>query len=297
MKKIKIIANPNAGRESALTKVLQLVKLLSKDKCQIILQFTHEEKDSTKFAMNDDGEDLVVCCGGDGTVNGVVNGLYRSERRKPLAILQCGTVNDFANSIKLPTNINDFYKMIKNGKTLDVDLGQANDRVFVNVAAGGLLTEIAYTTSEDKKQVLGSMAYYIDGAKELLKGEMFKPENLLNIKIKSDDLEKEEKVSVFIIANSPSVGGFKRMAPAAEVSDGYLDVIFIKGMEFFDIPEFVRALLNGNHVDHNKVIYLKTKDIEITSDKDIVVDLDGERSGRLPMRFKILEKALTVLIV
>lgn len=60
MKKIKIIANPNAGRESALTKVLQLVKLLSKDKCQIILQFTHEEKDSTKFAMNDDGEDLVV---------------------------------------------------------------------------------------------------------------------------------------------------------------------------------------------------------------------------------------------
>lgn len=296
MKKIKIIANPSSGRETALTKVMQLINLLSKDDCQILLQFTHRENDSSKFAQEDDGEDMVVCCGGDGTVNGVVNGMVKSKRRKPLAILQCGTVNDFATSLKLPTNINSFYNMLKKGKTMDVDLGQANGRAFVNVAAGGLLTEIAYTTSEDTKTALGSMAYYIEGAKELLKGEMFKKENLLEVKVDCEELKEEEKISLFIIANSPSVGGFKKMAPAAEVSDGYLDVILIKGMEFFDIPEFVRALLNGKHVDHNKVIYLKTKNLKMTSNRDIVVDLDGERAGNLPMEFKVLEKALTVVI-
>lgn len=296
MKKVKIIANPISGRETALLKVTHLVKLLSKDETEILLNFTHEEGDARRFAQKEDNEDLVVCCGGDGTVNEVVNGLYRSERKKPMAILQCGTVNDFANSLKLPADVKEFYKMIKKMNTKDIDIGLAGDRCFINVAAGGFLTDIAYTTREENKAVLGSIAYYIEGAKEILRGKVFKSESLIDVNIKSDERSGDEKISMFIIANSPSVGGFKNMAPEAEVTDGYLDVILIKALEVIDLPELVSSLFNGNHLDHKKVIYLKTKDIEINCKEDVAVDLDGEKAGNLPMRFKVQECALTIVL-
>ncbi|WP_245544176.1 diacylglycerol/lipid kinase family protein [Peptoniphilus timonensis] len=151
MKRVKIIANPNSGRGTALGKILDLIKLMSRDKYEIELLFTHEEGDGTRFAYNYSGEDFIICSGGDGTVNEVVNGIYLSGRDTPLGILQSGTVNDFANAQGLPTSANAFYKMIKNYKTKTIDLGLAGDRAFINVAAGGMLTEIAYTVPAEKK--------------------------------------------------------------------------------------------------------------------------------------------------
>lgn len=297
MKTVKIIANPKSGRETALSKVIELVKYLSEDQYKIILNFTHKSYDATEYAKTDDCEDFIIVCGGDGTINEVVNGIYHSGRDIPLAILQCGTVNDFANALKLPTNVRRFYEMIKRFNTKKIDLGLAGENAFINVAAGGLLTEIAYTVDDDLKAKLGPMAYYIEGAKELLKLNVFNKISGINIKIDCKELSEEEKIVLFIIANSASVGGFRNLVPMAEVFDGYLDVLMVKaGIGILDLPEFIRALLNGKHVDHDKVIYIKTKDITIKSDEDVVIDIDGERAGKLPMTFKVLENALTLVI-
>ncbi|MDO5715465.1 MAG: diacylglycerol kinase family lipid kinase [Tissierellia bacterium] len=296
MKKIKIIANPVSGREEALQKVMHLVKFLSKDQVEITLLFTHGTDDATRYAQQDHGEDLVIACGGDGTLHEVVNGLYYAKRRKPLAILPCGTVNDFANHLKLPHNVRRFYQMLLKGNTMDIDLGMAGERVFVNVAAGGHLTEIAYSVSDDTKAKFGNMAYYFEGAKELLKLRPFGQTDLIKLYVESEELQGEEEVLVFIIANSASVGGFKKLAPRAEVFDGYLDVLMLKELEPLDVPELIASLLNGNHVDHNKIIYIKTKEIQIKSDRQVNLDLDGERAGELPMTFKVLEKALTLIV-
>lgn len=296
MKRVKIIANPNSGRGTALGKVLDLIKLMSRDKYEIELLFTHEEGDGTRFAYNYSGEDFIICSGGDGTVNEVVNGIYLSGRYTPLGILQSGTVNDFANAQGLPTSANAFYKMIKDYKTKTIDLGLAGDRAFINVAAGGMLTEIAYTVPAEKKATLGDMAYYLEGARELLEKKIFRYQKSLNFYVESEEFTGTVEGLLFLITNSTSVGGFKRMAPLADISDGYLDVLIFKGIKISDVPELFASLMGGRHVDHNKVMYLKTKNIKIASDEELIIDVDGEKASTLPMTFKVLENKLKIIV-
>lgn len=296
MKRVKIIANPNSGRGTALNKILELIKLMSKDKYEIELLFTHQEGDGTRFAYDYSGEDFIICSGGDGTVNEVVNGIYLSGRDTPLGILQSGTVNDFANAQRLPTSPNAFYKMIKNFKTRTIDLGLAGERAFINVAAGGMLTEIAYSVTAERKASLGNMAYYLEGVRELLEKKFFKYQKSINLKIKSKEFTGDVDALLFLITNSTSVGGFKKMAPFADVSDGYLDVLIFKRIKISDAPELFASLVGGKHLDHDKVIYLKTKNINIESDEDVTIDVDGEKTSTLPMNFKVLENRLKIIV-
>lgn len=296
MKRVKIIANPNSGRGAALGKILELIELMSHDEYEIELFFTHREGDGKNFAANYTGEDFIICSGGDGTVNEVVNGIYLSKRDTPLAILQSGTVNDFANAQGLPTSPFKFYNMIKNFNIKTIDLGLAGERAFINVAAGGMLTEIAYSVTAERKASLGNMAYYLEGVKELLEKKFFKYQKSINLKIKSKEFTGDVDSLLFLITNSTSVGGFKKMAPFADVSDGYLDVLIFKKIKISDAPELFASLVGGKHLDHNKVIYLKTKNIKIESEDDVTIDVDGEKTSTLPMNFKVLENRLKIIV-
>ena len=296
MKRVKIIANPNSGRGAALGKILELIELMSHDEYEIELFFTHREGDGKNFAANYTGEDFIICSGGDGTVNEVVNGIYLSKRDTPLAILQSGTVNDFANAQGLPTSPFKFYNMIKNFNVKTIDLGLAGERAFINVAAGGMLTEIAYSVTAERKASLGNMAYYLEGVKELLEKKFFKYQKSINLKIKSKEFTGDVDSLLFLITNSTSVGGFKKMAPFADVSDGYLDVLIFKRIKISDAPELFASLVGGKHLDHNKVIYLKTKNIKIESEDDVTIDVDGEKTSTLPMNFKVLENRLKIIV-
>lgn len=296
MKRVKIIANPNSGRGAALGKILELIELMSEDRYEIELLFTHEKGDGTRFAYDYSGEDFIICSGGDGTVNEVVNGMYLSGRDIPLGILQSGTVNDFANAQGLPTSPYAFYKIIKNFKTKTIDLGLAGERAFINVAAGGMLTEIAYTVSAEKKATLGDMAYYLEGARVLLEEKIFKYKKSLNFYVESEEFTGTIEGLLFLITNSTSVGGFKKMAPLADISDGFLDVLIFKEIRISDVPELFASLMGGRHVDHNKVMYLKTKNIKISSDENLTIDVDGEKASTLPMTFKVLENKLKIIV-
>ena len=142
-----------------------------------------------------------------------------------------------------------------------------------------MLTEIAYTVSAEKKASLGNMAYYLEGARELLEKRIFKYQKSINLKVKSDEIDESVDSLLFLITNSTSVGGFKRMSPFADVSDGYLDVLIFKRIKISDAPELFASLMGGKHIDHNKVIYLKTKNISIESDEEVTIDVDGEKTS------------------
>ncbi|MCF6461883.1 diacylglycerol/lipid kinase family protein [Clostridium sp. Cult1] len=294
MEKVKVICNPSSGRQNIQRRVDYLCNLLINDGYVVGKFNTTKKNDAMIEAMRacDEGWDFIVACGGDGTVNEVAKGVAQSHRKIPVAILSAGTVNDFANHMELPRNMDDFFAMIKNKKIKKVDLGKVNDEYFINVAAGGLLTNVGFQVPAEAKAIFGRMAYYIEGLKEIPK-QKFKP---IRVKFESEEYTKEEDILLFLISNSASIGGFKRLAPDANVSDGYLDVVIIKKSEVQDLAQIFINIFRGEHVNHPNVSYFKSKKIKVDTAEDVVIDIDGEYGGKLPSVFEIEPEGFKIFV-
>lgn len=294
MKKVKVIFNPSSGRQSMERRVDRLCKLLLDDG-YLVNKFITEKKDDamieTMKACKEDW-DILVVSGGDGTVNEVAKGIANSERKIPVAILSSGTVNDFANYMKIPKNIMDFYDMIKRENTIDVDLGKVNSEYFVNVAAGGMLSNVGYQVLPETKMVLGRMAYYIEGLKEITL-QNFEP---IRLSIESEECSLDEEVLLFVISNSSSIGGFKKLAPKADVMDGLLDIVIIKKSGVQDLASIFINIFSGDHINHPNVLYFKSKSVKLDANQNVPIDIDGEYGGKLPATFEIVPKAFRIIV-
>ncbi len=294
MKKIKIISNPSSGRQN-IQRGLDYLATLLLDDGYILGKFNTAKKDD---AMNEtiktckEDWDMIIACGGDGTVNEVAAGIALSERKIPVAILSAGTVNDFATHMNLPTDMDEFHQMILNGKTTVIDLGKVNNKYFVNVAASGLLTDVGYKVQPEAKAIFGRMAYYVEGLKEIPR-QTLKP---IRMKFESEEYTKEEEALLFVVSNSASIGGFKKLAPDASVSDGYLDVVIIKKSEIVDLAQIFVNILKGDHVNHPNVEYFKTKSLKVWSERNLTIDIDGEYGGKLPAEFIAVHQSMEILV-
>lgn len=295
MKKYKIIANPKSGNETAIDKIVQIIENMSEDGFKMDLRLTGKSGDAKEFAKEDDGEDVIVLVGGDGTLNEVVNGMIDSGKEIPLAILSGGTVNDFATAMQIPTEVEEFCNMLKAEKTKNIDVGMAGNRKFINVAAGGMMTDIAYSVPEEKKTIFGRAAYYVEALKEVVKLGDKRNKTYFKLKVESEEYSAEEDVLAFVCANSISVGGFE-LAPKATVDDGYIDVMIVKDLDLSELPMLIGNFTKGKHIEHEKVIYFQTKEVKLSTDADVTVDVDGEKAQKLPLTFNVLEKAIKLII-
>ncbi len=294
MKKVKIINNPSSGRQLFQRRLDYLIgKLL--DEGYIVGKYNTEKKnDATNETIKTcNGDwDLIIACGGDGTVNEVASGIAVSENKIPVAILSAGTVNDFATYMEIPENMDDFFEMIQNFKTLEVDLGMANDKYFVNVAASGILTDIGYKVPPETKAVFGRMAYYAEGLKEIPRSGI----NPIRVKFESEEYTSEDDIMLFLVSNSASIGGFKKLAPDASVFDNLLDVVIIKKSDIPDLAQIFINIFSGDHINHPNVCYFKTANLKVTTDEELTIDIDGEFGGNLPAEFKVLPLGMKILI-
>ena len=294
MEKIKIIYNPNSGRQIAQKKIPNLIEILKENNYDVDVFPTEKQFDAVSAASNacKDHYDIIISIGGDGTVNEVVNGIMSNEYRPKLAIYPAGTVNDFANYLQIPRSMEDFANIVMKKNTIKADVGLGGDRYFLNVAAAGLLTDVAYKVSSESKTVLGKFAYYLEGIKEIPK-QIFKP---IKIQIKYGNIEEEKDVLFFILANSASVGGFKFIAPEASINDGKFDLLIVGKNELINAAGiFVKSLV-GNYTKHQNLQYLQVDSLIVECNEDVFVDLDGEQAGKLPMSFKIVNHAIEIII-
>lgn len=293
MEKVKIIENPSSGRQSVDRRLDKIIKMLIDDGYTVNKFQTRKKDDAMKETIKACGEDWdrIIVSGGDGTVNEVAKGIVYGGRKIPVAILSSGTVNDFANYLKIPKSSLEFYEMFKNGKILDVDLGRIDDNFFVNVAAGGLLSTVGYKVQPEAKLVLGRAAYYIEGLREITT-QGLEP---VHLKVESEEFSGEEDALLFLISNTTSIGGFKKIAPSADVTDGFLDVIIIKKSALPDMANIFINIFSGEHINHPNVIYFKTRSIALSSKDEIHIDIDGEYGGKLPAKFEILNNAFRVV--
>jgi len=144
------------------------------------------------------------------------------------------------------------------------------------------------------KAVLGKNAYYLSVLKDLTEKGLY----TTNLTVTADDLELTDDFYLFLVSNSPSVGGFCNLAPEANIQDALLDCVFVKKGSFIDNVEVFIRVLNGNHTDSESVLYFKTKKIKIinNSEKDVEYDVDGEYGGNLPIEIEVVPAAINIII-
>lgn len=171
MNKIKIINNPSSGAQTNKAQIDLLCSRLLDGGYTVNKFNTKGEKDAYNEAIKACKEDwnMIIVCGGDGTVNEVANGIATMDSDIVLGIFSTGTVNDFGNYLNLPNDIDEFYEVIKKGITKKIDLGLASDRYFINVAACGNIANVGHNTDKSLKAYFGRFAYIIQGVKEVPK--------------------------------------------------------------------------------------------------------------------------------
>ena len=293
--KLRIIINPSSGRETSLSDLDNILLNLSSrgllersDICYTAGQF-----DAMNFAMNTNADeyDAVVAMGGDGTVNEVVTGLMKGKVDVPLAIYTAGTVNDFATINNLPLEPSDFARMLANPSYVNVDCGKVNDRFFLNVVAGGLMTDVAYKVKSDLKTVIGPAAYWLAAMKDLPTLT-----NTIPLKITANGKIYEEDVVMFMISNSSSVGGFRNIMTKADISDGLLDVLAVKKIDPIEVVPLLGSLVVGEHIHNDNVIYFQTDNILLESKDKLVLDIDGEEGPCVPAQISCIKEAIRLIV-
>lgn len=298
MLKALFIINPSSGHQNFLDNVERIVSRLVLEKIvnHIDVEYTRKKDDARNKArsLKPGDYDFVTAVGGDGTINEVIGGIVDGGSDIPVAILSAGTVNDFAGYLHLPVSAPEFCNMISYFRLKSVDVGRINDRVFMNVVAGGIATDIGYNVSKERKALLGKTAYYLECIKEVPR-QLFKP---FRLKIESEEYSAEDDFLLFMVMNTQSVGGYKDAAPLASVSDGVLDVLLLKKMDFKDVPELIMRILRGDHINSPSVKYYQTRHLTITpmDDKETSIDLDGEFFGTLPADIHVEQSAVNIVV-
>lgn len=295
LKKVKVIYNPSSGTQTIQRRLDTICNILL-DKGYILGKYATKKKyDAMKETIRvcQEDWDIIIACGGDGTISEVATGIVKGGRKVPVAILAAGTINDFANSLSLPKDASEFCKMVMNEKTVDADLGKVNNEYFVNTAGCGLFTNVAHNVPSEFKTVLGRLAYYIEGILEIPK-HMF---NSFTVDIDCNEFcKKNQEIFLLLITNSSYVGGFKKLSPKADISDGYLDVLIIKKSEIQDILSILVNISKGDHIKNTNVDYFRTKKINIQCQGDCDLDLDGEYGGKLPAVFEVVPSSFRIIV-
>ena len=218
--------------------------------------------------------ELLVCSGGDGTIDEVVSGMMTRRDRDPVGYIPTGTTNDFANSLHIPKGLLKAADNAVNGVVFPCDIGRFNQDTFVYIAAFGLFTDVSYETDQAMKNVLGHLAYILEGAKRIFNVPSYR------IKVCHGGEEIEGEFIYGMVTNSRSVGGFRSMVGKQVIfDDGLFEVTLIKKPKNpLELQEIIAALLI-EQIDTKYMDTFKTGYITFESLEEIPWTLDGEFGG------------------
>ncbi len=276
MKRMLFIYNPRAGKELLKAQLSDIIDIFVKAGYEVVVYPTQSYRDAYKKILEFDASryELIVCSGGDGTIDEVVTGMMHRSTRIPIGYIPTGTTNDFANSLHIPKGLLKAADNAVNGVVFPCDVGQFNDDIFVYVAAFGIFTDVSYETKQEVKNILGHLAYVLEGTKRLFNVPSYR------IRVTHDGEEIEDEFILGMVTNSRSVGGFRNMIGKNVVfDDGLFEVTLIrKPTNPIALQEIIAALLI-EQVDTKHMYTFKTGEITFESLEEIPWTLDGEFGG------------------
>lgn len=271
LKKLLLIVNPVAGKKRLKNMLLDVVQIFARGGFSTTVMVTGRRGEASEFAAHGGEYDLIVCCGGDGTLNEVISGMLDHNVTIPLGYIPCGSTNDFAAGMGISLDIKKAAESIANGLPRPLDVGKFGDRYFTYVSSFGAFTATSYTTAQDVKNILGHTAYVFEGIKDL---QSIKPYHL---KFVSGNTVYEDDYVFGAIANSTSFGGIVKLkSELVSLNDGFFEVLLIKMPKtLVDLNVIINALTTSNF--ENKCFeFFKASKVTITSAEPIAWSLDGE---------------------
>lgn len=292
----RLIYNPTSGKEQLKRHLADILSIMEQAGYESSAYPTTPEpfsakKEATRAALA--GFDLIVAAGGDGTINEVINGIAPLENRPKLAIIPGGTTNDYARALHIPRdNLVKATEVILKNQTIKADIGKAGNNYFMNIAAGGYLTELTYEVPSQLKSVFGYLAYLVKGA------EMLPRVKPIDMKLVYDDGEFDGQASMFFLGLTNSIGGFEQIAPDAQLDDGKFSLIIVKTANVIEIMYLVAMMINGGkHINDPRIIYKKTSKLyaeTFNDDYRMMINLDGDYGGDAPMEFTNLKQHIEI---
>lgn len=295
MKKMLFIYNPNAGKGLLKAKLSDVLDIFVKAGYELNVYPTQSYKDAYhKIVHMDDGFDMVVCSGGDGTLDEVVTGMMKREKkhRVPIGYIPTGTTNDFASSLHISRDIMEAADTTVHGEAFACDIGKFNKDIFVYVAAFGLFTDVPYQTDQKLKSALGHAAYVLEGVKRLTSIPSY------HIKVTNGDKVIEDEFMIGMISNSKSVAGFRNiMGKEVKFNDGEFEVTLIKKPKnLAELNEIITSLLVESF-DTKHMYTFKSGNLVLESEEEIPWTLDGEFGGQHnKVHIENKQKALQIMI-
>ncbi len=284
MRKALFILNPHSGKGLIKNHLLEIVDILVNNGYEVTVYPTQGRGDASRIMCErKKSYELVVCSGGDGTLDEIVTGMIQSGFKTTIGYIPAGSTNDFANSLKIPSTMKKAAEVVVGGTVFSCDVGRFNEDVFVYIAAFGLFTEVSYGTPQEMKNMLGHMAYILEGVKHL--------QNIKSYHLKVTSVSENGETKVIeddfiygMVTNSYSVGGFKSIAGNVfkgriALNDGLFEVTLIKMPKNPMELNSILAALAIQNIDTEYMYSFKSGKLVIESENEIAWTLDGEFGG------------------
>ena len=292
MKKMLFIMNPFAGQKKANRYLPEILLMFTQAGYEIITFMTTGTGSAAKMAeLRSRDVDLVVCCGGDGTLNETVTGIIRAGATTPIGYIPAGSTNDFASSLKLSGNVLQAARDILEGQPVAYDVGKFGERYFSYVASFGAFTKSSYTVPQNIKNALGHTAYILGGISELsqIKNE--------HIRMEIDGQVVEDDYLFGAICNSTSIGGILTLDPKrVDMGDGLFEILLVRAARnLTEITECIQAVQTQEY-NCAMITFRSAKSVKIQADPTMLWTLDGEKEeGHAELTVENLHHAIHLM--
>lgn len=304
--KTQVIVNPESDKGRTAKRWKSIKESLKNFIKEFKYEFTEKPLQATEIsrAAIKEGSELIVGVGGDGTMNEIANGFYEGKRiinpQAALGIVPSGTGCDFTRSLNIPLKPKNALKVIAQAPCSWIDIGMARfknhsgedeERFFLNVADFGIGGEVVRKVNQNRMKRKASS--YL---RCLLSTFMAYKNKRIRIRIDGRDFPVEEYL-VGTVSNGRIFGKGMKIAPQAKLDDGLFDIVLVKGMKVLEFLRNVWRIYTGSHLSHPKISLVRGQKLEAFAEKDeeeVLIEIDGEQVGRLPVVFEIIPYGLLV---
>lgn len=292
MRNLLFVYNPHSGKGMIKEKLSDIISCFVRNGYQVGVHPTQGRLDAKEQVIHTAyNYDMIVCSGGDGTLNEVISGLMELPQKPVLGYIPSGSTNDFSQGMRIPKDMLDAAAVAINGIPVSVDIGGFGKKKFIYIAAFGAFTDVSYMTPQEMKNILGHQAYFVEAVTKLTNIRAY------HMRIKHDTGILEGDFLYGMVTNSVSVGGFKGITGKNVVlDDGLFEVVLIrKPKNAIDLNMALGAMI-GIDVKSDAIVTFKTSKLIIDADEKVPWVLDGEYGGS-PKHIKIInyKKAIRIM--